>query len=390
MHILIAPNAFKNSLDAKQVAAAIQQGLKFSKLNCTTECFPIADGGDGTANLIIEKCNGEIVHKEVRDPLGRKINSSFGLIDNGQTAVIEMADASGLRLLKKEELDPLQASSYGTGELIKSALDEGVSKIVIAMGGSATVDGGCGILNALGFVFLNAKGIPLRVVPGDLINMTKVDNSALDKRIHDCEIIILCDVENKLLGPHGSAYVFGPQKGASPAEVNLLESFLKNFAKVSAAKLGTDMADIKHGGAAGGAAAGLHTWLNAKLVNGIDYFLSLTNFDKALNGASLVITGEGSIDVQTLHGKGPYGVAQKAKNMNIPVIGIAGKIPLEQDGSLKQYFDILISINNEPADIATAMGNTEKNLVRTATEIGDFYHSAFNTFRDSTIDHPGN
>jgi glycerate kinase len=390
MHVLIAPNAFKNSLDATQVATAIQQGLRLSKLNCTTECFPIADGGDGTASLIIEKCNGQIIHKEVRDPLGRKINSSFGLIDKGQTAVIEMADASGLRLLKKDELDPLQASSYGTGELIKFALDEGVSKIIIAMGGSATVDGGCGILNALGSVFLNTKGIPLRVVPGDLINMAKVDNSVLDKRIFDCEIIILCDVENKLLGPHGSAYVFGPQKGASPAEVNLLESFLKNFSKVSAAKLGTDMAGIKHGGAAGGAAAGLHTWLNAKLVNGIDYFLSLTNFDKALNGTSLVITGEGSIDLQTLHGKGPYGVAQKAKNKNVPVIGIAGKVPLEQDDSLKQYFDILISINNEPADIATAMGNTEKNLVRTATEIGDFYYSAFNTFREGTIGDPGN
>ncbi len=389
MHVLIAPNAFKNSLDATQVATAIQQGLRLSKLNCTTECFPIADGGDGTASLIIEKCNGRLIDKEVHDPLGRKINSSFGLIDNGQTAVIEMADASGLRLLKKDELDPLQASSYGTGELIKFALDEGVSKIIIAMGGSATVDGGCGILNALGSVFLNAKGIPLRVVPGDLINMAKVDTSALDKRIYDCEIVILCDVENKLLGPHGSAYVFGPQKGAAPAEVNLLESFLKNFAKVSAEKLGIDMAGIKHGGAAGGAAAGLHTWLNAKLVNGIDYFLSLTNFSNVLHGTNLVITGEGSIDLQTLHGKGPFGVALMAKMKNIPVIGIAGKIPLEQDDSLKQYFDVLISINNEPADMATAMTNTLKNLIRTAVEIGDFYHSAFNAYKESIIDSPG-
>jgi glycerate kinase len=371
MHILIAPNAFKNSLDATQVAQAIQQGLKLSRLNCTTTCFPIADGGDGTASLIIEMCKGVIIHKEVRDPLGKKINSSFGLIDNGKTAVIEMADASGLRLLKKDELDPLQASSYGTGELIKFALDEGVNKIIIAMGGSATVDGGCGILRALGAVFLNARGTHLRAVPGDLINMTKVDTSALDNRIFNCEIVILCDVENKLLGQYGAAYVFGPQKGATPAEVNLLESFLKNFANVSAKDSEIDMADVKHGGTAGGAAAGLHTWLNAKLVNGIDNFLSLTNFDKALQGTNLVITGEGSIDLQTLHGKGPYGVALAAKMKNIPVIGIAGKIPLDMNDDLQQYFDVLIAINNEPADMATAMGNTLRNLIRTATALGD-------------------
>lgn len=371
MHILIAPNAFKNSLDASKVAVAIEQGLQLSKLKCTTERFPIADGGDGTGSLIIEKCKGKIVSKEVHDPLGRKINAYFGLIDGDKVAVIEMADASGLRLLKKEELNPLKTSSFGTGELIKSALDNGANKVIIAMGGSATVDGGCGILRALGITFLDADGGNLLTTPEGLTNLAKVDDSKLDPRIADCEIVILCDVNNKLLGEQGAASVFGPQKGASPDDVKMLETFLKKFAEITLVQTGIDISEIKHGGAAGGATAGLHAWLNAKLVNGIDYFLSLTNFDKALVHTDIIITGEGSIDNQTLQGKGPYGVALKAKNKNIPVIGLGGKIPLEPDAELERYFNVLLSINNEPVDMADAMANTEKNLIRTAILVGD-------------------
>jgi glycerate kinase len=375
MHILIAPNAFKNSLEASQVAKAIQQGLELSKLKCTTECFPIADGGDGTGSLIIEKCDGKIIWKQVHDPLGRKIRASYGLIDNGKTAVIEMADASGLRLLNKDELNPLKTSSYGTGQLIRFALDRGARRIIIAMGGSATVDGGCGILSALGVVFLDARGERLIVTPEFLASMAKIDTSELDPRIFDSEVVILCDVDNQLLGEQGAASVFGPQKGASPDDVQLLEAFLKNFAAISTAQSGINMADIKHGGAAGGAATGLHTWLNAKLVNGIDYFLSLTNFDEALKRSDLVITGEGSIDRQTLQGKGPYGVALRAKDNNIPVIGLAGKVPLEQDDKLQKYFDVLLSINNEPVDIAIAMENTGKNLIRTSIAMADLINT---------------
>jgi glycerate kinase len=369
MHILIAPNAFKNSLDAGEVACAIEQGLKLSRLNCTTERFPIADGGDGTGSLIIETRKGKIIRKEVHDPLGRKIKSSFGLIDNGKTAIIEMADASGLRLLTKKELNPLKASSCGTGELIKFALDEGVSKILIAMGGSATVDGGCGILSALGIKFLDVAGNRLLAVPEGLINMDEIDTTELDARILACEVVILCDVNNKLLGPGGAANVFGPQKGATNEDVPLLEAFLKNFAKISLKQSGKDMAEIKHGGAAGGATAGLYTWLNAKLVNGIDYFLSLTNFDEALQRSDLVITGEGSIDSQTLQGKGPYGVAVKAKEKGVPVIGLAGRV--EQDKELSRYFNELININKEPVDLVTAMRNTKENLIGAGKEIGD-------------------
>lgn len=385
MHVLIAPNAFKNSLDAMKVAIAIEQGLKQSRLDCTTECFPIADGGDGTCGLIIERCKGGIVPQQIHDPLGRKIDSRFGLINNRKTAVIEMADGSGLRLLKKEELNPMQTSSYGTGELINTALDKGVSKIIIAMGGSATVDGGCGILKALGIDFLDKEGKRLKAIPNDLLKMVKIDDSGLDRRINNTEIVILCDVNNKLLGPEGAAAVFGPQKGASPSNVKLLDNFLSNFAAVSKAQLGKDMTVIKHGGAAGGATAGLHTWLNAKLVNGIEYFLSLTGFDQALQKADLVITGEGSIDTQTLQGKGPYGVAVEAKKRHIPVVGLAGRIPTKPDAELQKYFDMLLSINSKFIDMPTAIANTEKNLIETAQGLGDLINFGELNFHQSNL-----
>jgi glycerate kinase len=375
MHILIAPNAFKNSLDAFQVALAIEDGLNQSRLNCTTECFPIADGGDGTGSLIIERCKGETIKQVVTAPLGRKIDSGFGLINNGKTAVIEMADASGLRLLKKEELNPMVASSYGTGELINAALDKGVKRIIIAMGGSATVDGGCGILSALGIRFLDAVGNELKAIPKELSKMAQINVSNLDKRVFNCEVVILCDVDNKLLGSQGAAAVFGPQKGASARDVKLLDAFLAKFAAISKTQTGIDMAAIKHGGAAGGATAGLHTWLNAKLENGIEYFLELTGFDEALKHSDLLITGEGSIDRQTLQGKGPYGVAVKAKALNLPVVGLAGNVSAEGDEELKRYFDELICINEEGFDIAEAIKNTRENLIKSAISIGNSINS---------------
>jgi glycerate kinase len=371
MHILIAPNAFKNSLTATEAAAAIAQGLHQSKLDCTTECFPIADGGDGTGSLIIEKCNGMLVDVKVNDPLDRKIFASYGLIDGGKSAVIEMANASGLRLLNPDELNPMQASSHGTGEMIKHALDKGVSKIILAMGGSATVDGGCGILNALGIQFLNANSELLPATPASLADMAVIDTSQLDTRILDCEIVVICDVDNRLLGQQGAATVFGPQKGATPQNVVQLEAFLARFNEITLQQTGKDMSKLKYGGAAGGSTAGIHAWLNAKLVNGIAYFLELTGFHQSLQNANLVITGEGSIDEQTLQGKGPFGVANLAKQQNIPVIGVAGKVPVEENAELNKYFDVLFAIGNEPTDLATAMKQTKENLVRTGLQIGN-------------------
>jgi glycerate kinase len=371
MHILIAPNAFKNSLSAGEAAKAIAEGLYGSRLACTTTCFPIADGGDGTGALIIEKCSGQVVECEVGDPLGRRIKSRFGLIDKGKTAVIEMADASGLRLLKREELNPMIANSEGTGELIKNALDKGVSRILIAMGGSATVDGGCGLLHALGVRFHDGNGNVLPPVPGAMMKLAHIEVSGLDKRIAACEIIVLCDVNNKLLGAGGSAAVFGPQKGASENDVVKLDNFLSRFDEVAEKQTGEKLAALTYGGAAGGAAAGIAMFLNAKLVNGIAYFLEVTNFEAELQKADLLITGEGSIDNQTLQGKGPLGVAQMAKFKNIPVIGVAGKVPLTNDDELSKYFDVLMSIGDKPIGLSKALRDTRENLVRVAKSMGD-------------------
>lgn len=370
MNILIAPNAFKNSLDATAAAKAIGDGLKQSELPYSLEYFPVGDGGDGTAELITQKQNGTTVNIEVHDALGRKIKSSYGLIDDEKTAVIELANASGIKLLKAGELNPLQATTFGTGELIKDALDKKVRKIILCIGGSATVDGGIGILQALGIKFLDDKGKTIEVIPKDLPVVNLIDTNEFDKRILSCELVIVCDVENTLLGDNGAAKIFGPQKGASEDDIIKLEAALTAFNTITLQQTGIDMSSIKHGGAAGGVAAGLAAYCNAKPVNGIEYFLSVTGFEKALQKADIVITGEGKIDEQTLQGKGPYGVAVKAKAKNIPVIGVAGSIPLKSNDALQQYFDVLLSINNEAVDINTAMQHTKTNLVRTALVIG--------------------
>jgi glycerate kinase len=369
MNILIAPNAFKNSLDAQAAAEAIARGFEQSDLKCTCQLFPVGDGGDGTGDLIIKKFNGELVQAAAHDALGRAITATFGLIDNGRTAVIEMADAAGLRLLSKNELNPLLTTSSGTGEMIKQALDKGARKFIIGMGGSATVDGGMGILSALGLRFLDERGEALSPVPGKLANLATIDVTGLDKRLAGCEIIILCDVDNKLLGDNGAAAVFGPQKGASANDVVILDTLLEKLASITLQQTGIDIAAVKHGGTAGGAAAGLHGFLNAKLVSGAPHFLELTGFEKALQTADLVITGEGSIDEQTLQGKAPAAVAKWAKQKQLPVIGLAGKV--QQHAALGQYFDLLLSINKEPVNIDIALKNTRQNLVHTAEELGN-------------------
>ncbi|MGD0252170.1 MAG: glycerate kinase [Verrucomicrobiota bacterium] len=371
MHILIAPNAFKNSLDATAAAEAIREGLQQSKLKCTCECFPVGDGGDGTAALLIPKCGGTIVPVEVHDPLGRKIRATVGLIGNGNTAVIEMADASGLRLLRREEFDPLHATTFGTGELIKCALDKGVNKIILGIGGSATVDGGTGILQALGGRFLNASGKILSNLPEDLVAVESIDLSGLDQRILHCALTVLCDVENPLLGEAGAAKVFGPQKGATGPVIEKLKTALTKLRDVVLRQTGNDLATIKRGGAAGGVAAGLHGLLDAKLVNGIDHFLDITVFEDALQKADLVITGEGRMDEQTLHGKGPFGVALRAKKKNIPVIGLGGRVEPGAHVQLRKYFAELLTISDASVESDKVMKNTAADLRRTATELGN-------------------
>ena len=371
MRILIAPNAFKNSISATAAAEAISKGLRQSKLEHTSECFPIGDGGDGTADLLIKKFNVIICEAEVHDPLGRNITAPFGLIDDGQTAVIELANASGIKLLQQHKLNPLQATTFGTGELIKCALDKEVTKIILCIGGSATVDGGTGILNALGVRFRDTIGNIINPVPEYLSSLDVINLASIDKRILNVQLVVLCDVENTLLGENGAAKIFGPQKGANATDLITLEHGLTKLREVVFKATGKDMALIKHGGAAGGVAAGLSVLLNAKLVHGIEYFLDISGFNHSLQNADLLITGEGSIDAQTLEGKAPFGVAYRAKEKGIPVIGMAGKVPGKTDRRLHQYFDELLAINNEDASLDEALKNTYANLVRTAHELGN-------------------
>ncbi|WP_411274353.1 glycerate kinase [Daejeonella sp.] len=373
MRILIAPNAFKDSLDASDAAAAIREGLESSMLNCTAECFPIADGGDGTAKLIIEKFKGKIVETEVGDPLGKKIRARFGLIDRGETAVIEMADSSGIRLLNRLELNPLRANSYGTGEMIIAALDCEVKKIIIGLGGSATIDGGAGLLHALGVRFLDSIGNELKPCPEDLSALADIDLSGIDQRVFNCKVIVLCDVANYLLGPDGAAAVFGPQKGATLSEIIRLEDVLQKISAIASAGGLADMSAIKHGGAAGGTAAALKVFLNAELVDGAFKFLEMTNFGNSLRSCDLLITGEGSIDEQTLQGKAPFAAAAAAKYLGIPVVGIAGKLPLEANPALNEYFQVLIPLSNEPSDLETAISHTRSNLIRTGRMLGNLF-----------------
>lgn len=371
MRIIIAPNAFKNSLPAEEVASAIQQGLLASALKCECVLFPIGDGGDGTGSLLTRHLGGEQRESVVCDPLGRMIKSSFGWIEETKTAIIEMAAASGLHLIQNHELNPLTSTSYGTGEMIRHALDMGAHNIFLAVGGSATTDGGCGILKALGARFLKYGKQELVSIPKELPDLVSIDLSQIDRRIDRCSFTILCDVINPIIGKNGSARIFGPQKGASQQEILLLESGLGNLCKVIEMQRGVDVSLVARGGAAGGTAATLHGLLNAKLVNGIDFFLKQTNFDRALSEADLVITGEGKIDDQTMFGKGPYGVAVEARKKGIPVIGVAGQIPAQQSSNLTDLFSALIPIQDPAMELSHALLSTFQNLVITCREIGN-------------------
>jgi glycerate 2-kinase len=370
MKILVAPNAFKNSLDAGSAAEAIANGIKASRLKCECVKFPIADGGDGTGELLSKYLNAETLSVVVHNPLGKKIESKFA-ITKDKTAIIEMADASGIRLLNRGDRDIMHSSSYGTGELIRAALDAGARKIILGVGGTATVDGGAGILSALGARFLEAKGHELEPVPAELVHLDRISLSNFDRRALEVEIDILCDVTNPLIGEYGAAQMFGPQKGASEHQVQELEKVLTNLADVIEKEKSVSIRLLQGGGAAGGVPAALHGICNARLANGIEYFLNVTKFDSALKGCDLVITAEGSIDEQTLQGKGPAGVALSAKRHNIPVIAFAGAVPLTQSSSLDELFHAIMPISNRAAQLSELLQDTAKNLERTARETGN-------------------
>jgi glycerate kinase len=399
MRVLIAPNAFKNSLDARAVADAVRTGLERSRLAADYVPFPIADGGDGTGALLTDRLGGARVEVPVQDPLGRTIGASYGMAPRfgapatplplaapGPIALIDMASASGLGLVTPQERNPLHASTIGTGQLLRSALSAGARQILLGVGGSATVDGGAGILHALGARLFDAAGTELPPTPAGLLELDRIDLSGLYPAVRDTRILVLCDVDNPLLGPAGTAAIFAPQKGADAATVALLEKALTRWCAVisqtapadgaparsrSGASASPALSDLPRGGAAGGVAAGLFALLGAMLADGANAFLDLTRFDEALTHADLVITGEGSLDAQTLRGKGPMAVARRAAARDIPVIGLAGNIPVADEPGLREYFNALFNINRSPTSLEQAIRDTRTNLAQTAMAIGD-------------------
>jgi len=365
MRVLISPNAFKNSLTAEAAANAIEAGLNDSKSKFDIEKFPVADGGDGTGALLMKRMDAARIDVRVNDPLGQIITSFYGLTSNG-TAIIEMANASGLRLLKPDDYDPLHSNSFGTGQLMKAAIDAGARKIILGVGGSATVDGGLGALASLGLVVKDSHGRKADFWPADFESWQQIDIEALDilrKKIH---IDILCDVQNPLLGENGAAAVFGPQKGAKPGMIPLLESSLSRLRDLVMDRKGVDAARFARGGAAGGIAAFFHVLLDAKLVNGIDFFLDHTHYNEALAVADWVITGEGKMDRQTLEGKAPMGVAVRAFDSGVKVLALAGEVENPEGKEWKPYFTELRAINNPGESLSEAMEHTGRNLTLAA------------------------
>lgn len=365
--IIVAPNAFKGSLTAMDAARAIAAGLTQSRLPCKVTLFPVADGGDGTVPLLVAGMAGTLIPATAHDASGRRIDTHFGWVESRRTALVALSDASGLRWLEQRFRDPLHADTRGTGELIRAALDKGARSLLIGVGGSATVDGGSGLLRALGVRFLDPQGAEITDLPAGLQELERIDAEGLDARLPGCEILVLCDVRNPLLGPQGAAAVFGPQKGAGEREVVLLENILGRFSAAAGKMTGKKMDTLPSGGAAGGAAAALAVFAGAKLVPGIAYFLDALDFDHALEGADVVITGEGSLDTQTAEGKGPFGVACRAKLRGLPVVGMAGRVS-DDSGVLAPYFDELLETSPPGASLEASMSSAAANLTRCARE----------------------
>jgi len=324
MKVLIAPNAFKGSLTAVEAAAAIARGVREAIPDAVIVEIPVADGGDGTTEALVSAHHGEYRSVDVEGPLGDPVRASFGLIEKGATAVVELATASGFALIGDDRRDPKRTSTYGFGQLLDAARHAGVVRIIAGIGGSATNDGGAGLAQAIGYQLLDGDGRELPRGGAALLDLKRIDASSVDSAWRQVAISVACDVTNPLLGPNGASYIYGPQKGASPDTVELLDHALANLAEVIERDLGQDVAEVPGAGAAGGAGAGLIAFTGARLLRGAPLIVQTAGLDEALKGADLVITGEGRIDAQTAFGKAPGEVARRAQAAGVPVLFLAG------------------------------------------------------------------
>lgn len=368
MRVLVAIDSFKGSLSSFELGNEIENGIKKIYSDAEVLKLPIADGGEGTVDALVEGTNGKFVILKVKNPLMREIEAKYGLMGDG-TAVIEMAQASGLPLLSIEERNPLKATTFGTGEMIKDAISKGCREFILGIGGSATNDAGTGMLNALGYKFFDRDGIEIFGCGENLSKIAKIDSSCALKELKECKFSVACDVDNPFYGPKGAAEIYSRQKGATEEMVKTLDKGLKDFSDIIKKDLGKDISEVKGAGAAGGLGGGLMAFLDADLLPGIDIVLDKVELNEKLKDIDFVITGEGKLDHQTAMGKAPVGVAKRAKEMSIPVIALAGGVTDEAEETHSKGIDTYFSIINYPIDLKEAMKKEiAQKFVRKNTE----------------------
>ncbi len=369
MKILIAPDSFKHCLTAMKVARYLEEGIHKILPEADTKILPLADGGEGTVRALVDATGGNIYSVRVHDPLMRKIESFFGVLGDNKTAIIEMAAASGIELIQPEERNPLKTTTYGTGELIKAALDRNCTKIIIGIGGSATNDGGAGMVQALGAKLLDKENKHIKKGGLGLGNLSKIDVSTLDKRIEKCDITVASDVENVLSGPNGATMVYGPQKGANAEMVEKLEQNLKHYANKIENFTGKQIRNTKGSGAAGGLGAGLIAFTGAEIKPGFQVVSEIVNLKRKIKWADYIITGEGKIDYQTQYGKTPFGVAKMVKKYSKTVIAIAGTLENRYEELYQKGFDLILPIIEKPMTIEQAIQEAPVLLQRSGKRI---------------------
>ena len=374
--VVIAPDSFKESLSALEVAEAIERGFRQIFPQVQYVKLPMADGGEGTVDSMVAATGGEIVTVAVTGPLGQPVQAFYGLLGEGETAVIEMAAASGLHLAPKAQRDPRMTTSYGTGELILAALERGVKTIILGIGGSATNDGGAGMMQALGARLLDENRQALPPGGAALAQLAYIDLSGVDPRLQQVSITAACDVDNPLCGANGASAVFGPQKGATPEMVTQLDAALRHYGTLLEQATGREVINAPGAGAAGGMGAALLGMLNARLRPGIEIVIETLQLEEALRDADLVITGEGRLDSQSIHGKTPIGVARVAKRFGLPVIGIAGSLSKDYQVVHQHGIDAAFSVLDRVVSLEDALAEAANNLEVTARNVAAVWRLA--------------
>ena len=367
MKIVLAPQTFKGSISALDVAHAMSEGVHRVFPDAETVIVPVADGGDGTLETLVEGSEGEIREFEVTGPMGTPVVANWGAMGDGNTALIEMARTSGLALVAIEDRNPLVSTTYGLGEAIRFAMDEGFRRFIVGIGGSATNDAGGGMAQALGAHLLDADGNELPYGGAALAQLDRIDVSDIDPRVNESEFQVACDVNNPLTGPEGASAIYGPQKGATPEMVEQLDAALAHFAKIVKRDIGADVNDVAGAGAAGGLGGGMIAFLRGELKPGVDIVLDAVKLNSALEGADLVITGEGCLDHQTVYSKAPIGVAERASARGIPVVSVSGSLGERYMAVHEHGIDAAMAITHAPMSLQEASDQAGE-LIADATE----------------------